>query len=342
MVSSPSETVALAAEIDRLAARVPLEAPWDAPDAVDLDSVTFASWLEANATAEAIREVRPIRGFLGDFEHFSLLHLLFYSRSNGGVGSLIGIGERHDTIAFDGALHVVAERVADSLGESIRYEAPVREVLEEGTGLSIEARGRRTRARRCIVAIPPTLASGISFDPPLIGERDELNRRMPLFTQIKAQILYSEPFWRAGGMSGRAVTEVVETFDTSPIDGEAAVLTVLSWASDTTRDLGRLDPESRKRAILAEVASLWGAAGMHPVAYVDRSWGDDPYSRGCVMSMPPGVWTGPADRSAGPAARSTRPARRRRRSSAPTSRGRSGPGKRAASEVLAALGLRLG
>lgn len=288
-----AETAALATEIDRLAAKVPLEAPWDAPDAVHLDSITFAAWLEAIATERAIEELRPIRGFLGDFEHFSFLHLLFYSRSNGGVGSLIGIGERHDTLSFDGSLHVVADRIAESVQGSIRYQTPVRAVLDDGPRLSIDAEGLRIEADRCIVAIPPTLISGIRFDPPLNAERDELNRRMPLFSQIKAQILYPAPFWRAAGLSGRGVTDYVETFDTSPLNGGAAVLTVLSWASDTTRELLALEPELRKQAILGEVAALWGDAGMHPVTYAERSWGDDPDSRGCVMSMPPGVWTGP-------------------------------------------------
>ena len=59
-----------------------------------------------------------------------------------------------------------------------------------------------------MVAIAPTLAGRIAYDPPLPGFRDQLTQRMPLGTVIKCMAIYDEPFWRADGLSGQAISDV--------------------------------------------------------------------------------------------------------------------------------------
>ncbi len=64
------------------------------------------------------------------------------------------------------------------------------------------ADGVVVRARRAVVAVPPTLAGRIAYDPPLPGYRDQLTQRVPMGAVIKCLAVYTEPFWRGDGLSG--------------------------------------------------------------------------------------------------------------------------------------------
>ena len=54
-----------------------------------------------------------------------------------------------------------------------------------------------------IVAIPPTLAGRIYYDPPLPPLRDQLTQHMPQGTLMKFEAIYDTPFWRAKGLTGQ-------------------------------------------------------------------------------------------------------------------------------------------
>ena len=107
------------------------------------------------------------------------------------------------------------------------------------------------RGRRAILAIAPTLAGRIAYDPPLPGYRDQLTQRMPLGTVAKCMAVYDEPFWRAEGLSGQATSDrgpVRLTFDNSPPDGSPGVL--LGFLEGRhARELGRLPAEERRTAV---------------------------------------------------------------------------------------------
>ena len=121
--------------------------------------------------------------------------------------------------------------------------APVRRI-EHSPRRGDRARRRRTtlRGRRAIVAVAPTLAARIAYDPPLPGYRDQLTQRMPLGTVAKCMAIYDEPFWRADGLSGQAASDrgpVRLTFDNSPPDGSPGVLLGFLEGRQA-RELGRL------------------------------------------------------------------------------------------------------
>ena len=56
--------------------------------------------------------------------------------------------------------------------------------------------------KRVIVAIPPTLAGRIDYDPPLPPLRDQLTQHMPQGTLMKFEAIYDTPFWRDKGLTG--------------------------------------------------------------------------------------------------------------------------------------------
>jgi monoamine oxidase len=83
---SLSEVGRLKEALESMAATVPLSAPWEAPDAEALDRQTFKEWLQANTDDEvALRFYRFLVHAVFSTEPWepSLLHALFYIRSNG-------------------------------------------------------------------------------------------------------------------------------------------------------------------------------------------------------------------------------------------------------------------
>jgi monoamine oxidase len=158
------------------------------------------------------------------------------------------------------------------------------------------------RARRAVVAIPPTLAGRIAYDPPLPAYRDQLTQRFPMGSCVKCLAFYEEPFWRADGLSGSAVSDpgpASIVFDNSPPDGSPGIIVGFlegHWA----RELGRVSEEERRTAVLTNFARLFGPRAASPEQYLERNWGEEEWSRGCYVGYtPPGVLTayGPAIRA---------------------------------------------
>jgi monoamine oxidase len=150
------------------------------------------------------------------------------------------------------------------------------------------------RAKRAIVAVPPTLAGRISYDPPLPALRDQLTQRMPQGTVIKTMAIYEEPFWRAEGLSGQAATDVGPArvvFDNSPPDGSPGVL--LGFLEGRlAREWGARPAAERRQAVLTGHARLFGERAARPERFVERVWADEEWTRGCYgCLMTTGGWT---------------------------------------------------
>jgi monoamine oxidase len=147
-------TLALAqAKLNRMAKRVPLEAPWTAKRAAEWDLRTVARWLERALIRKGIgRDLfeTAVRGLMtGDLNDVSLLHLLFLARAHGGIDTLFSIEGGAQENMVDGGAGSIARRVADTLGDAVRLNAPVRSITQH------EDRSRSTPAiSRCRPSMP--------------------------------------------------------------------------------------------------------------------------------------------------------------------------------------------
>src|SRR5204862_6148779 len=116
------------------------------------------------------------------------------------------------------------------------------------------------RARQVIVALPPTLAGRIQYEPALPALRDGLTQRLPQGHMVKVQAVYERPFWRADGLNGASVADVGPlniTFDSSPESGAPGVL--LGFAGgDEARRLDAMPAADRRAAALASFARAFG------------------------------------------------------------------------------------
>jgi monoamine oxidase len=291
--------------LDRMARRVPLEAPWEARDAARLDSETVASWMRRNVRTKGGRmllELAIEAVWAAEPEDMSLLHVLFYIHSAGSLDMLFDTEGGAQQDRFAGGSQLLSLRLAERLGESVVTGAPVRRIEHGRGGVVVHADGVTARGRRAVLAIAPALAGRIAYDPPLPAARDQLTQRMPLGTVIKCMAIYDEPFWRAEGLSGQAISDagpVRLTYDNSPPDGSPGVLLGFlegRWA----RELGRAPQAQRRAAVVDCFARLFGDRARDPRGFVERVWADEEWSRGCYgCHMPTGAWTayGPALRA---------------------------------------------
>ena len=287
---------------DRLARRVPLDDPWNAPQARDWDSITFETWIRRHARTEKARSLLRLYSaavFAAEAQDFSLLHALFYTHSGGGVDSLAGVRNGAQQDRFVGGSQRLPERMAEDLGDAIRLSAPVRRIEQRGDGVSVLADGVLASARHVIVAIPPTLAGRIAYDPVLPATRDQLTQRVPAGSVIKCNVVYDEPFWRSSGLTGQATGDigpVKVVFDNSPPSGSPGVLLAF-LEGEHARVLTRVSPETRREAVIASLVSFFGTRAANVTEYLELDWSAEEWTRGCYGAhFPCGVWTqyGPA------------------------------------------------
>ncbi len=132
--------------LDGMSTDVPLEAPWEAAQALEWDSQTLQSWIDANmkhAGAKATMEMAIEAVYSAEPRDMSVLHHLFYSRSGTSFLNLISTEGGAQADRFDGGAGLVAERVAEQIGDSLRLGQPVRRITQSNGDATVEGDGFR-------------------------------------------------------------------------------------------------------------------------------------------------------------------------------------------------------
>jgi monoamine oxidase len=281
---------------ERLAASVDPHRPWTHPRAQLLDGQTYESWVRRNLRTTAGRAYFRIVAeavFSADPEDLSLLHALFYTRSNGDLETLISVDQGAQQDRVVGGSVLVAQRLA--VGMDVRLGCEVDAITHADECVQVLTRAGQTfTARRVIVAVPPTLAGRLKYDPPLPAWRDQLTQRTPAGTVIKTFASYRTPFWRDLGLNGQAVSDqgpVKVTFDVSPPDGQAGILLGFVEGGEARR-WQRLPAQERRRTVLDCFVRYLGPQAADPVSYLEKDWSAEEFTRGCYGAhFGPGVWT---------------------------------------------------
>jgi monoamine oxidase len=298
---SPGAIVAIAlaqARVNRLARRVPLEAPWTAKRAEEWDERSVRWFLDRsrirNRSGRRLFEM-AVRGlFAADDERVSFLDLLMLVRGHGGIDRLFSIEGGAQENMVEGGAGVIAERVADSLGDAVRLRAPVRSITQDHDRVVVGANSVTVAALYAVVAVPPALALEIDFDPALPDDRATLFRSAVGGSEAKTLLVYDEPFWRADGLSGQtsepgSVAEV--TLDATPASGRPGVLASFTFGPVAER-AQRLESAARRRAVVDAMQARLGPAAGSPIDVVETAWWTEPWTRGCsVAHLPPGILT---------------------------------------------------
>ena len=283
---------------ERMATKVDLEQPWATPGARRLDGQTFESWIRRNLRTSAGRayfHTACEAVFAADACDLSLLHALFYARSNADFETLLAVdrGAQQDRVV--GGSVRVAEGLAVLLGDRVRLGAVVRSVRHGADEVAVELRdGSRVTGERLVVAIPPMLAGRLEYDPLLPSWRDQLTQKLPAGSVVKAFAAYPTPFWRDEALNGQAASDrgpVKVTFDVSPPAAEVGMMLGFIEGGDA-RDWVRLSAQDRRRSFLDSLVRYFGPTAGNPIAYLEQDWTAEEFSRGCYGAhFAPGVWT---------------------------------------------------
>ncbi len=292
-------------QLDKMALTVPLEAPWTAARAEEWDAMTVETFLRQSVKSETARKLFRIAieaVFACDAADVSLLHALFYVHSAGKLDILLSTDAGAQKDRFELGVQPLAERLSETTGAVLELSAPVRRIQQDDRSVTITSDRVTVRAKRVVVAVPPTLAGRIDYSPALPALRDQLTQRYPQGSVIKCFAVYPEPFWRSEGLTGQSVHDegpVHVTFDASPPSGKPGILMGF-LEGRAARRLGDAPEAERRNAVLSSLARIFGDRARRPDLYRDRAWATEPFTRGCYVGfLPTGAWTsfGPALRA---------------------------------------------
>ncbi|MER7845186.1 FAD-dependent oxidoreductase [Kitasatospora sp. NPDC096077] len=286
-----------ALRLERMARRVPLDAPWRAPGADRWDSETMASWARRNLRTRGGRRLMQVMieaGLAATPADVSLLHVLYYSQGAGGFRAMTSVTGGTLERRFVGGSQNIAERLAESIRAETYHGAIVRKVRHTGTHVRVIGEGFEAVGRRVVLAIPVPLAGRIDYDPPLPAHRDQLTQRLTFGSAIKYLALYDEPFWRKEGLTGMVISPdgpVRAVMDSCPPDGTPGVLAVFV-TGPAAREVSRLAPGERRETVLRALTRFFGPRAAWPYEVIEQNWMAEPYTRGCYHSYaPPGLYT---------------------------------------------------
>lgn len=317
-VSSLLDVQQLMLRTEHARKQVPPGKPWECPRAAEWDAVTVATMLNkwSYTAAGAGLFASAVRGVFGvEPADLSFLHFLNYVNSAGSMEALVTIAGGFQDSTFEGGAQQLSVRLAERLrdqGVLVYLGCPARSVEQSGGGgggggVVVRCDRRTVRAQRCVVAMPPSSASKITFTPAMPHPREQLMRRSFMGCIIKTIVLYQEAFWRDAGYSGEVVCDnasgpAFNVYDDSLAlaggdsgdggtssggSGQGAVQPALVvftnahpaayWAMAT--------PAERRTAILAQLSKWFGPKAAHPVEYVEKNWLEDPHTRGCPIAV---------------------------------------------------------
>ncbi|MGZ4540172.1 MAG: flavin monoamine oxidase family protein [Blastococcus sp.] len=296
------DLLAVIALVDQMSTSVPVDAPWTADDAEEWDSQTFDTWLREHTASPQTRKVASGAFealFGGEAREISLLYALWYIACAGDANNpgtferLIDVqGGAQERRFVDGA-QSLSLRMAAALGSRVRLSAPVRKVTQTAGGVQVTSDRLTVRAAHAILAVPPTLAARIEYDPSLPTSRDGYTQRSPQGRLIKVEALYPRPFWRDAGLTGAVVSDTGPgkiCYDVTPADNSMGGLLAFV-GGDEARQWGD-DHEKLKAAVVAQFVTFFGPQAASPREVVVQDWSDGIWSRGApVHVLGPGALT---------------------------------------------------
>lgn len=284
--------------IDRTAATIDREAPWESADAVRLDRMTAAQWLDEHCSSAEVRafmDTMLASIFAAESDEYSALHLLFYLCSGGGLHRMmITIGGAQESRVRGGA-HQLSERLAENLAERVALGEEVLRISGWDTAaVTVTTAHRTLRCDRVVVAVPPTMATRISYDPPLPASRDLAQSHMTPGNVLKFQAEYPRPFWRAAQLSGAVLSldhDVSLVYDNCVPDSDAGILVAFVEGTHA-RAFHTMDEQERTRRVLADLTVFFGDEAALPTEVLQRNWSEEQYTRGCYGGrFATGLWT---------------------------------------------------
>src|SRR5205807_94302 len=163
--------------LDQMSQSVPVDTPWTSASAEQWDRQTLDTWLRSNSSGSdefmALTAAATEAIFGCEPRELSLLYTLFYIAASGNEQNPGTFERNFNTTGgaqmrrFVGGAQRVPLRVAAALGNQVVLSTPVRSITQSSSGVTVVSDAVTATAKRVIVAIPPTLAARIDYQPAL-------------------------------------------------------------------------------------------------------------------------------------------------------------------------------
>jgi monoamine oxidase len=294
--------IALAvSDLDNMAATVPVGEPWNTPNAGALDQQTVQTWLKNTVSPAGYPKMSKLISALfealvgAEARECSLLYTAAYiatatdGSTPGTVERLIDTRGGAQAKRFVEGAQEISIRLARHIGhQNIILGSPVRKIEHAKTHVTVVSDKATVRASYVVVAIPPTLAQRIYFDPILPARHDGLLQRSAQGTLIKVEAFFDKPWWRHKGLTGAAVSTVgpaKTTFDVSPKDGKIGGLLGFVGGDEARKYAGR--PKALEQAVLDNFSTYFngGKKIPSPTSVVVQDWSREEWTRGCPVAI---------------------------------------------------------
>jgi monoamine oxidase len=285
------------AKLTVLVERVDVVHPSRGADAVELDVMSVEEWKRHNLQSIELRNLfdQVIRSeYTIEPKDFSMLNLLHSLASAGGADTILREDRGNESLRVVEGLQTLAIRMAEKLGDRLRINCQVYDVIQRADHIEVIAEGFSCQAQRIILAIPPNQTVRIDFEPVLPRRRTKLMQRMEMGSVIKCFAIYDTPFWRSRPVNAIDPEELIfdDTIDATDVDGKHPALVAFIGGDDAITWSDR-PFEIRRRAVLSDLALVFGENALYPREYFDHDWLTEPFIGGGYQCYaPPGAMSG--------------------------------------------------
>lgn len=284
-------------KINKLAKTIDVEKTYLSANAAKWDAMSLQDWMNMqikNETARKMFAVATEAVFATDAANISFLHALFYIKSNTNFDFLMNVNKGAQQDRIKGGAQRICIKMAEKLGDAIQYEKVVTQIHQDEHNVTISGQGFSYTATHCIVAVPPAVSTEINYKPAVPETQWQLMKASFMGTVVKCYAVYPSPFWRKQFKNGLVaapdeLTSVV--FDNSPFNGSKGILMGFSLA-EKAKQLMQHDQATRKEIVKAGFVKMFGAEAANIEYYTDKSFTEEPFTKGCYAGMfPPRILT---------------------------------------------------
>ncbi|WP_078542952.1 flavin monoamine oxidase family protein [Litchfieldia alkalitelluris] len=268
----------LKTKLKKLIEKLPKGVPLTTPFSYELDKQTIYEFIQNNMFSKDGKEFYTMvieEIFCSKTHEISVLDWIWCIKSTEEINYLLK-AENEWIIEGAGGL---AERMADTLGESIFYESAVERISYQEEDATIFTPTKQWKAKKVIVAAPPNLTTRIKFDPPLPPIRVQLSERSGMPSVIKMIIIYDKPFWRKARLNGKVFSPLLFSMDSSPPNKSKGVLTILITGENAIKLQGKSEMQ-RKQEIIKALVTFFGHKASAPLSIIEKNWAEDEWTRG--------------------------------------------------------------
>ncbi len=214
------------------------------------------------------------------FEQYSTGALCFEDES-GRVEWGRGFASMQESYRLQGGMAALTDALAAELpADRIKLSTSITALNRDNDGITATSEnGLTIRAQQVVLALPPRVASRISFSPALPQATQEIMSGIATWMagQAKAIATYDTPFWRNAGLSGNAMSRhgpMVELHDASPaLGGPYALFGFIGFPPQARRDELHL-----RQVLLDQLVRLFGPEANEPVSLRIMDWVFEPFT----------------------------------------------------------------